>query len=116
MIKITKLKVIFVCVTKIRKQYPMLSLEDCARGYWRVGDRSKQCDVLAAVEKGTVKGVWGIDHAFGWKSMGKAMIPSRPFPTDPTRKVCRLIQNVEKNASGLIGKNVRMHGPVDYSF
>ena len=116
MIKITKLKVIFVCVTKIRKQYPMLSLADCARGYWRVGVKSKQCNVLAAVEKGKVKDVWDIDPAFGWKPMGNAMIPFRPFPIDPTRKVCRLIKTVKKNASSLIGKSVRMYGPVDYSF
>ena len=116
MVKITNTKMIFVCVTEIRKQFPSLPLIDCARGYWRVGKKSEQCDMLAAVESGKIIGVWDIDHTFGWRPMGKAMIVSRSERMDPTRKVCQLLLRKENGGHGLVGKSVRMHGPVDYSF
>ena len=121
-------KTIFVSVTKalngeIDDVKTTTPLKDVARGWWHVNmQKAKQCELLAAVYSGTIKGVWMIDHSVGWKPMTMHSIPTRhPIDIEPNRKYCELQGMFEDD--GIIGRKIsslpnvaRMRGPVRYNF
>lgn len=92
-----KVKTILVCVSRtwgVQKKSDILkkrvTLEDCARGYWRIvrSKKALQCECLMAVSKGEIVGVWEIDRAKGW--MTPAQTPKRSWPEDKGYKYPRL--------------------------
>ena len=124
-------KAVFVNVTKalngqVADVTPTTPLEDISRGCWYVSDKVYQCELLVAVEKSIVRGIWEIDKSFGWHPMAMNAIPTRQFkPTDidPRRQYCQLRNVVPANERNLVGKSVmvvggfaRMCGPVRYNF
>ena len=125
-IKFTR-KTIFVSVTKALKGEvdDVLSttpLKDVARGYWEVGRKASQCELLAAVENGVVIGVWEIDRSKGWTPSQRRSIKTRgPIIPDPNRKYCE-VTTAQPNCP-INGKPVssivdvwRMYGPIRYNF
>lgn len=83
-------------------------LPDIARGYWRVNvAKALQCELLAAVERNVVIGIWEIDRKFGWQSMRTVhdispdRHPSKVYPG----YYCRLLDNPVTDIS--IGTDIR---------
>lgn len=123
---ITK-KAVFVSVTEalagrgvdIATTTPLI---DIARGFWFVDDHKiNQCELLVAVDKGIIRGVWEIDTTFRWAQMTKNAIPTRNVRrvvVVPGRKYCKLtnevLQGLKGRKSSSIG--IRMYGPVRYNF
>ena len=73
-----------------------VSLEDCARGYWRERDLSEShgynCEWLMATLQGKVVGVWKINRNRGWLRSRINPIATRQVPIEPPpRRVCELI-------------------------
>ena len=126
-IKFTR-KTIFVCVTgahegKIKDVRPETPPEDVARGFWLVDDaKANQCQVLAAVDKGIITGVWEIDQSAKWQNAKFGEIPTRSaIDIDARRKYCE-VKRVLKDCpiygahvSSIVGVG-RMYGPVRYNF
>lgn len=126
---VTARKAIFVSVTNalaglVPDILPTTPLDDVARGFWHANDiKVKQCELLVAVDKNIIRGIWEIDTTFGWHPMSKAAIPTRNLSmmvVDPSRKYCRVTGAI---LSGLKGKELssvwhgmRMYGPVRYNF
>ena len=63
-----------------------ISLEDCARGYWReanlTASRGFNCDWLMATSFGRIVGVWKIDKYYGW--LEPKLTPKATWPGDPS--------------------------------
>ena len=120
-------KTIFVSVTdalngRNRTVLPTTPLPDIARGWWHAVDsKVNQCELLVAVDKGVVVGIWEIDRNFGWRPMAMNTIPTRllkPSDIEPERKYCRFLSSID---NGLIGKPITsitgmkpMRGPIQY--
>ena len=120
-------KAVFVSVTEalsgnIPEVSPRTPLRDIARGFWFVNDsKIKQCELLVAVERGTVCGVWEIDTSYGWHRMTATAIPTRDLKhlvVDPRRKYCRVGEEVMSHLKGrkTSSMGIRMSGPVRYNF
>lgn len=93
---------------------------NCARGYWFLDDaKARQCELLIAVDAGTIAGVWEIDRKAGWQPMRTNAIPNLGHTTaDVRRKYCEVLDTVPPE-SRLVGRPVsasgcvkRMFGPV----
>jgi len=112
---------LFVCVSgtfgkKIQSKVTKapVSLEDCARGYWKDQHLSQahadECDWLMAHCGGEIKGVWKIDRKKGWRPM--AQVPKSTWPED--RRVdypssaCDLIPVDDSTWNRFVGKCVRL--------
>ena len=122
-------KTIFVSVTvsinggnpTVRTTTP---LPDIARGYWHVNNgKINQCELLAAVDNGVIKGIWEIDKNFGWKPMAINSISTRNLHSgviEPKRKYCKVLSPVERDLVNkplsIINGMKRMYGPVRYNF
>lgn len=120
-------KAIFVSVTdalagKVPDVDSRTPLPDIARGFWRAKDsKIRQCELLVAVQKGIIRGVWEIDTNYGWHQMSVTAIPTRnvtPSSVDPRRKYCRVVKEVSPALKGkkLLAIGMRMYGPVRYNF
>lgn len=120
-------KAVFVSVTealsgKVPDIAPGMPLADIARGFWYVsGNKISQCELLVAVEKGIIRGVWEIDMGFGWQPMSANAIPTHNIQylvVDPARQYCRVKGAVlpELNGKKLAAFGMRMYGPVRYNF
>ena len=122
-------KAVFVSVTKALSGEapdiaPGMPLADIARGFWHVNNNKiKQCELLVAVERGIIRGIWEIDTAYGWHPMSATAIPThdlRYIVVDPSRKYCQIKREVLsdfKNKKLLhINGMVRMRGPIQYNF
>ena len=101
------------------------SLVNIARGYWRVDvAKARQCELLAAVEKNIIKGVWEIDRQFGWQPMRTVndISPDRhPSRVYSGTYYCQLLGNMVTDIP--IGTEItsipgmdRMRGPFQYNF
>lgn len=126
---VTARKAVFVSVTDalaglVPDIMPTTPLDDVARGFWHVNDITvKQCELLVAVDKSIIRGIWEIDMDFGWHPMSKAAIPTRNISmmvVDPSRKYCRVTGAIlpefyGKELSSVWG-GMRMYGPVRYNF
>ena len=123
---ITK-KAIFVSVTVARSGKgvdiaPTTPLVDIARGFWFVDDyKVNQCELLVAVDKGIICGIWEIDTTFKWTQMTANAIPTRNVSrvvVVPGKKYCKLtneaLHELKDMKSTAIG--IRMYGPVRYNF
>ena len=120
---------IFVSITKAnRGEIPAIdantTLEDRSRGYWHVNDgKADQCELLIAVDGGTIVKVWEIDRDFGWRPMEEGALPTQHNEdVDPSRKYCCLLRVAPENAQ-LEGRLItdidgitRLYGPVGYNF
>ena len=96
-----------------------VSLEDCARGYWKIQNLSQahasRCNWIVARIKGRIKGVWKIDTKFGWKDSSLEAKPTwpsdQPFKQGEKREICRVLpddaETVELRAK-LIDKPVHL--------
>lgn len=95
-------RTLFVCVTDSYEEelkgnpFKHADLEDCARGYWRVGDirssHAKNCDWLFAHKHGRIVGVFRIDRPKGWVDW--RLSPKKTWPTDSCsdkREACEVI-------------------------
>ena len=97
---------IFVSITRAnRGEIPDIdngtTLEDRSCGYWHVNvPKVNQCELLIAVDGGTIVKVWGIDRDFGWRPMERGALP--------TQHKGRRINEIDGMA--------RMRGPVRYNF
>lgn len=120
-------KAIFVSVTdalagKVPDIVPVTPLPDVARGFWFVDDgKINQCELLVAVQKGIIRGVWEIDTDYGWHQMSVTAISTRNVKSssiDPRRKYCRVVKEVSPALKGkkLLAIGMRMYGPVRYNF
>lgn len=120
-------KTIFVSVTdalagKIQGTPPNLPLEDIARGFWLVDHaKASQCELLAAVEKNVVVGLWEIDRNFGWRQVRVGAIKGRTFKTiEPLKKYCQLTKPATdiplRTRVPNIANMKSMCGPVQYNF
>ena len=116
-------KMICVCVTKaLAGEMPhdvssKTPLVDIARGCWKVDDvRVAKCELLVAVNKGVVCGVWEIDRKIGWRKPASVnAIPTRTMTNiDFTRQYCEIKQTVPPERKQLMNKHIRMYGPVRY--
>lgn len=118
---------IFVSVTealagKIPGTPPNLPREDIARGFWLVDlAKASQCELLAAVEKNIVIGLWEIDRNFGWQPMCVGAIPPRTYPTiEPQKSYCQVTKPATDIPLGTRVPNIAnmksMCGPVQYNF
>ena len=120
-------KTIFVNISKslrgeIYDVLPTMPLVDVARGYWNVSSKASQCEVLAAVDKGVVVGVWEINRSKGWMPSQRRSIKTRgSIIPDPNCKYCE-VTTAQPNCP-INGKPVssivgvwRMYGPVRYNF
>ena len=122
-------KAVFVSVTnaragKIPDILQTTPLVDFSRGFWYVNaSKIKQCELLVAVEKGIVRGVWEIDMKYGWHPMSATAIPTlntKQMVIDPQRQYCRVRREVllelkDKELSSVVN-GMRMYGPVQYNF
>lgn len=122
-------KAVFVSVTHARSGnapdiLPSTPLVDIARGFWYVNaGKIKQCELLVAVEKGIIRGVWEIDMGYGWHPMSMTATPTRDVKQmviDPKRQYCRVLRAVlpelkDKKLS-VVMNGMRMCGPVQYNF
>ena len=120
-------KTIFVSVTKaLAGKIPgtpsNLPREDIARGFWLVNlAKVSQCELLAAVEKNVVVGLWEIDKKFGWQPMRCGAIHLRTYPTvDPQKSYCQVTKPATDIPIGTRVPNIAnvksMRGPVQYNF
>ena len=122
-------KAVFVSVTNaLAGEIPdILSstpLVDFSRGFWYVNaSKIKQCELLVAVEKGIVRGVWEIDMKYGWHPMSATAIPTlntKQMVIDPQRQYCRVLGEVLHELKGkrlsAVMSGMRMYGPVQYNF
>ena len=120
-------KTIFVSVTKaLAGKIPgtpsNLPREDIARGFWLVNlAKARQCELLAAVRKNVVVGLWEIDKKFGWQPMRFGAIHLRTYPTvDPQKSYCQVTKPATDIQLGTLVPNVAnmksMCGPVQYNF
>lgn len=118
---------IFVSVTRIEqelRQYGVTNLlpHQYAYGNWKLGRqlaKAGQCEWLAAVRKGIVIGVWGIDRSYGWQPMTQGMNPRVNEPIDPERKQCRLLPMPELpdvTTRNLIGSQARLYFSFGFNF
>ena len=110
-------KAVFVCVTTKMgtRGYKgvALSIEDCARGFWKFNtssmSKTMQCEKLVANAKSKVMGVWEIDRRSGWNVGVKGAIPNRANePIYPDRYFCKT-----KKYLGDMGGAQRIDGPGD---
>ena len=97
----------------------VVSLEDCARGYWTPANLNQahayDCKWLAARMDGKIVSIWKIDTKFGWKDSSldaKPTWPSdQPFKQGEKREICRVLpddaETVELRAK-LIDKPVHL--------
>ena len=122
-------KAVFVSVTRalageIPDILPRTPLVDFSRGFWYVDDsKIRQCELLVAVAKGIVRGVWEIDMEYGWHPMSATAIPTlntKQMVIEPQRQYCRVLGEVlhelkGKRLSAVMG-GMRMYGPVQYNF
>lgn len=121
-------KAIFVSITKamngeIDGTTKETEPKDMARGFWHVrDDKAEQAELLVAVNKGVIEGVWEIDRTKGWESMKEGVIPNLIYKEiDTSRKFC-CVKDVTPIEYSLIGEPVsrlgiaRMYGPVGYNF
>lgn len=90
-----------------------VSLEDCARGYWRVARsaRAQKAKWLMAFDKGVIVGVWEIGEK-GWMRCDES--PKKTCPEDlnnlkdaELRRVCELLPVDRKIWDKYVG--VRIH-------
>ncbi len=122
-------RAVFVSIT--RAQRGLISdivantpLVDRARGFWHVNlAKAMQCDLLIAVNRGIIEGVWEIDKKFRWQSMSaNAISTRRPAQNvDPTRRYCQVIKNCPPERALLLNQRItkiigmdRMRGPIQY--
>ena len=118
-------KAIFVSITKslrgeIEGQSPSTPTVDRARGFWRVGDKADDCELLVAVDRGLIAGVWEVDRAFGWQPMKNGAIDGLVYSNVNTKlKYCQVTKDV---TADMLGKPVsvlgldRMCWPFQYNF
>ena len=90
-----------------------VSLEDCARGYWRERDLSDShgynCEWLMAMLRGKVIGVWKIDTNRGWLMSRANPSATRAVPTEPpSRRVCELISVEDAIWNRFVGREVHL--------
>ena len=122
-------KAVFVSVTnalagKIPGILPSTPLVDFSRGFWHVNaSKIEQCELLVAVEKGIVRGVWEIDVDYKWHPMSATAIPTlntKQMVIDPQRQYCRVLGEVLHELKGkrlsAVMSGMRMYGPVQYNF
>lgn len=119
---------LFVCVdntygNQIRDTVTnnLVSLEDCARGYWTDGNlqaaHGYDCEWLMARCRGVIVGVWRIDRQRGWRcprETPKATAPN-DCPEDENRRGCALIDVGDDIRNQFIGEVVRLgrsHNPL----
>ena len=120
---------IFVCVTRKYDhgengvKWNQVAPEDWSRGCWLVDDaKANQCEVLVAIVRGTIVGMWDIDMSFPWRIATSPELPTRKLPPmDKRRKVCRIIKGSEVKYRKFIGATITesdggsfMHGQVRY--
>ena len=121
-------KAIFVSITKaMNGEIDGMTKEtepiDMARGFWHVrDDKATQAELLVAVNKGVIEGVWEIDRTKDWEPMKKGAIPHLIYKEiDPRRKFC-CVTGASPMECSLVGEHVsklgiaRMYGPVGYNF
>ena len=99
-------KTIFVSVTKsiqgtaqekrdlgITTNTPLV---DCARGFWLVNPaKASQCELIAAVCRDQIIGVWQIDRSIGWRRATRNAILSRNLTTVDTRRwYCEALKEI----------------------
>lgn len=126
-----KKSTIFVCVTKKFDEgengvsWGQVSSEDWARGCWLVDDtKANRCEVLVAIVRGEIIGMWDIDESFPWTRATSKELPKRKLPPeDKRRKLCRVVPNSSSRYTKFIGAKIVcpnnesfMHGPVRYKF
>ena len=113
-------KTLFVCVdqtygTRDPNTGTLITLEDCARGYWTednlADSRGYDCDWLMARYNRIIVGVWKIDRTQGW--MVPSATPKKSWPSDkpgpsPSRRGCALIPVDEDIENRFIGKEVHL--------
>ena len=97
----------------------VVSLEDCARGYWTPANLNQahayDCKWLAARMDGKIVSIWKIDTKFGWKDSSLEAKPTwpsdQPFKQGEKREICRALpddaETVELRAK-LIDKPVHL--------
>jgi len=115
-----KPKTIFACVSRtwgvgIRSASlkKPVSLEDCARGYWRVVNsvKARQCECLMAVCRGEIVGVWEIDTHKGW--MAPALTPKKTWPEDKgdghPRLGCEFVSAANESGEVISMRKLFMH-------
>ena len=118
-------KAVFVSVTHALSGnapdiLPSTPLVDIARGFWYVDDsKIRQCELLVAVEKGIVRGVWEIDMKYGWHPMTITATPTRDVKQmiiEPKRQYCRVLRAVFPKLKGMklsaVMGGMRMCGPL----
>ena len=122
-------KAVFVCITRAnRGEIPDIdngtTLEDRSCGYWHVNvPKANKCELLIAVDGGTIVKVWEIDRDFGWRPMEEGALPTQHTEdVDPSRKYCCLLRVTPENAQ-LEGRRIidiegvpRLYGPIGYNF
>ena len=115
-------KTLFVSVDKTfgvglkdPKTKQTVSLEDCARGYWKeqnlAAARGYDCDWLMARLHGRIVGVWKIDRTKGW--MMPSVTPKSTWPSDkpvppPSRRGCELIHVDDATQKKFLNKEVHL--------
>ena len=117
----------FVSITNNRGQAgldgrPMCDA-DMARGFWRIRDFAKAnaCQVLVAIDKSQIVGVWNMNCTVGWQQGAPGAIPNRQFSNkDRLRYYCELT-GCCREAQEVVGSSIRsvtdgktMHGPIMY--
>ena len=113
-------KTLFACVdrtygTRDPKTGTLITLEDCAMGYWTENNladsRGYDCDWLMARYDGIIVGVWKIDRTQGWKV--PSAIPKKSWPSDnptppPQRRGCVLIPVDKETENRFVGNQVHL--------
>ena len=128
---VLKRKTVFVCITRaLAGRDPSISsvtpIEGMACGFWFAKDQKiRQCELLVAVSKNIIRGVWEIDTARGWNPMAVGAIPlvtHSPSEINPRRRFCRFKGGTPAE-SVLVGHDIscikgmdRMYGPIRYNF
>ena len=96
---------------------------DVARGFWHIRQlaRANACQILVAVDKGRIVGVWNIDQTVGWQLGTPTAIPNRPFNLGDSNRYYCVLSGVCQQAVGVVGHRMAhvtggqtMRGPIRY--
>lgn len=112
---------LFVCVgqtwgkqIKSKMTGQCVSLEDCARGYWKqmsiTQSHANDCDYLMAHYAGEIRGVWKINRKKGWRIA--TQMPKKTWPEDvsirPDGYACELIPVDAEISKKFVGKTIHL--------